>query len=32
MVESAADVVELWFDDPARAQEKAALFETGQTS
>jgi PTH1 family peptidyl-tRNA hydrolase len=27
MVESAADVVELWFDDPARAQEKAALFE-----
>jgi PTH1 family peptidyl-tRNA hydrolase len=27
MIESATDVVELWFDDPARAQEKAALFE-----
>ena len=31
MVESAVDVVELWFDDPARAQEKAALFEAGPT-
>lgn len=29
MVESAADVVELWFEDPARSQEKAALFEAG---
>ena len=29
MVEAAADVVEMWMTDRARAQEKASLFEAG---
>lgn len=30
MVEAAADVVEMWLTDRARAQEKAALFDAGR--